>query len=107
MPVIVSASLGQTNACQNSETMSVFLEIEILEERAQLATSSGECNPFAFVRSSRAAGPDKGRVLVERAARAEPKLFELEEPHARKPRNEKALKSLKTNNPAKSLIQRS
>jgi hypothetical protein len=46
----------------------------MLEERAQLAISSGEWNPSAFPRLSRAAGPDNGE-LVDGTARAELKLF--------------------------------
>ena len=44
----------------------------------------------------------KGGACRMEPARAEPKLFESEEPHARKPRNEMALNPLKTNDPAKS-----
>jgi hypothetical protein len=59
----------------------------------------GQWNPSAF--------PDQAERLLARTCRMEPacaelKLFESEEPHARKPRNEMALNPLKTNDPAKS-----
>jgi hypothetical protein len=86
------------NLCHN------FWRWKLSEERAQLASFRKAMESFWIRRPSRAAtGPDKkGGACRMEPARAAPKLFELEEPHATKPRNEMALNPLKTNDPAKS-----
>src|SRR3984885_10071107 len=114
------SGLGQTNTCQISESISEFLGVENIlraehlcenfgrwkrsEGRAQLGSVRKAMESSWIRRPSRAAtGPDKkGGACRMEPARAAPKLFESEEPHATKPRNEMALNPLKTNDPAKS-----